>query len=88
MLGRVAEHRLAQELAASIDAVLGELSRARTCHLLPREHTLLNAAYLVDREHESEFALRAQRLVGTLEKAALILTGPWPPYSFVSPEER
>ena len=51
------------------------------------EHMLLNGAYLVSREHEQELAQVADSLRERWSASGfqLELTGPWPPYNFVSP---
>jgi hypothetical protein len=51
------------------------------------EHMLLNGAYLVSREHEQELARVADSLRERWSASGfqLELTGPWPPYNFVSP---
>ena len=48
---------------------------------------LLNGAYLVSREHEQELAQMADSLRERWSASGfqLELTGPWPPYNFVSP---
>ena len=47
---------------------------------------LLNGAYLVEREREREFEEAVARCGSSGERGAsqLELTGPWPPYNFVS----
>ena len=51
------------------------------------EHMLLNGAYLVSRDHEQELAQVADSLRERWSASGfqLELTGPWPPYNFVSP---
>lgn len=51
------------------------------------EQMLLNGAYLVSREHEHELAQVADSLRERWSASGfqLELTGPWPPYNFVSP---
>jgi hypothetical protein len=44
---------------------------------------LLRAAYLVERPAVAEFRAAAQRLQRRHAHAAVLCTGPWPPYSFV-----
>jgi hypothetical protein len=46
-----------------------------------------NAAYLVDRDRVEEFRSRVEALADEIEGAAIVCTGPWPPYSFTSDEE-
>jgi Gas vesicle synthesis protein GvpL/GvpF len=43
---------------------------------------LLNAAYLVDRPGADRFRAEVAALAADRPPEALVLTGPWPPYSF------
>jgi len=43
----------------------------------------LRAAYLVERPVVARFGSRVQRLQAEHPEAAVLCTGPWPPYSFV-----
>jgi hypothetical protein len=49
---------------------------------------LLNAAYLVDRERVDEFRRAVDDLAGERPPDSIVVTGPWPPYSFATVEER
>ena len=48
------------------------------------EGELLRCAYLVDRERTDEFSATVGRLQQAHAELALLLTGPWPPYSFTT----
>ena len=48
---------------------------------------VLNAAYLVDDEHGTDFASVVTALAERYQGVKLELTGPWPPYSFAADEE-
>jgi hypothetical protein len=45
---------------------------------------MLSAAYLVDRERVDSFRARVEELGEEIDGAAVVCTGPWPPYSFTS----
>jgi hypothetical protein len=45
---------------------------------------VLNAAFLVDRDRASEFQHAVTKLAADRPPESLVLTGPWPPYSFAS----
>jgi Gas vesicle synthesis protein GvpL/GvpF len=77
MLARLAERQHARQLAAEIDAAVGNLARART----RRPHSLNTLAYLVDHDKLEEFLRRLDQL----NDPAITWTGPWPPYSFTTP---
>jgi hypothetical protein len=48
---------------------------------------LLNAAYLVDRQRAEQFRRAVDELAAVRPPDAIVLTGPWPPYSFASVEQ-
>jgi hypothetical protein len=45
---------------------------------------VLNAAFLVERARSDEFQDAANELASRHEPGAVVLTGPWPPYSFAT----
>lgn len=79
-----------QEIHAQLEAV-ADKARANPLQRPElhgrNEHMLLNGAYLVSREHEQELAQMADSLRERWSASGfqLELTGPWPPYNFVSP---
>jgi hypothetical protein len=77
MLARLGERQHARQLAAEIDAAVGNLARDRT----RRPHSLNTLAYLVDHDQLDEFLRRLDQL----NDAEITWTGPWPPYSFTTP---
>jgi hypothetical protein len=48
---------------------------------------LLNAAFLVDRDRAAEFRAVVDRLAADRPEGAVVLTGPWPGYSFAGLEQ-
>jgi hypothetical protein len=48
---------------------------------------LLNAAYLVDRHRADEFRRAVDELAGVRPPDSVVLTGPWPPYSFATMDQ-
>ena len=48
---------------------------------------LLNAAFLVDTARVEEFRAAVERLGATADALDLVITGPWPPYSFAVLDE-
>jgi len=48
---------------------------------------LLNAAFLVDRQRAEEFRHMVGALAADRPPDAIVLTGPWPPYSFASVQQ-
>jgi hypothetical protein len=45
---------------------------------------IMNAAFLVSRDKESDFDARVKSIAGEHEKLTFKYTGPWPPYNFVN----
>jgi hypothetical protein len=52
-----------------------------------RAPMVLNAAFLVDRSAHADFHALASELAAQRPPDALVITGPWPPYSFTSLED-
>jgi hypothetical protein len=77
MLARLSQRQRARQLAAEIDAAVGDVARART----RRPHSLNTLAYLVDHNQLEEFLDRLDQL----NDPEITWTGPWPPYSFIQP---
>jgi hypothetical protein len=87
MLSRLERMRSGERLAAAIHAPLAALSREATWRLDHSEPRRLIAAYLVDRARVERFSAQ----VAELEQEhgiAIVCTGPWPPYSFVSGDDQ
>jgi hypothetical protein len=82
LLDKLHRERLAQRMADRLDHHLGALAVRRNV-LASRDD--LRIAYLVDAEQVADF--RARLDPGPDWAAALVCTGPWPAYSFVSEEQ-
>lgn len=82
LLGRLEVQRRAQRAANSLDPLLA-LARAHKVTVLPRPSVPVLASYLVDRDRTHEFIELATQIGQTeFDDGELIVTGPWPPYSF------
>lgn len=64
---------------------LARAARAVTVARANRAGELLRAAYLVDRGTTESFSARVQEIQDENPQLRVTCTGPWPPYSFVSP---
>ncbi|MFL5920635.1 MAG: GvpL/GvpF family gas vesicle protein [Gaiellaceae bacterium] len=84
MRARLEQVRRHDGLVARLHEPLARVARAATVR---PQNAELNAAYLVAREDVGEF----RATVARLERApdlTVVCTGPWPPYSFATEEER
>jgi hypothetical protein len=72
--------------AAALHAPLSALAVAANRRPGRGPGELLRASYLVERSVVAEFRAVTERLQGEHPDAALLCTGPWPPYSFVDVE--
>jgi len=88
----------ARALAEDADAVFADL---RAAAVLARRHRpqdpalsgvshpmLLNAAFLVGRDDRPQFHRAVDSLASTRAPGAVVITGPWPPYSFAALDDR
>ena len=94
LLARAAELRRedalneqARGVARELDTVLGWLAIERRVALLPKPGIAVRAAYLLDPADVSAFREAFEAIRGTRGELRVLLTGPWPPYSFVSPTQ-
>jgi Gas vesicle synthesis protein GvpL/GvpF len=85
MRARLLRERRGSEAAARIHEPLAFLARASTVRVSAQKRPLLRASYLVDRDRIDDFLARVEELDERGE-ATIVCTGPWPPYSFSSPE--
>jgi hypothetical protein len=81
LLGQLDVRRRAKHCAGSMDPLLA-LARDSSVKILPRPSVPFIAAYLVDRDQIEEFTDLASQLAAEWDDEELIVTGPWPPYSF------
>jgi hypothetical protein len=91
---RVAEYRReaaararAEEMAEILDAVLRphSIEQRRTIHSSGR--MAVRAAYLLHPDHMRAFQLAFDEIRQELRGVQCLLSGPWPPYSFVTPSD-
>jgi hypothetical protein len=83
MLTRLREHRRADEAARSLHAPLAAMACDSRLRAPTPPHARLASTYLVDRVRIEEFRARVEELAARHEDLDVVLTGPWPPYSFV-----
>lgn len=81
LLGKVARHRAAVEIAQRLEGAAAPLAEAVCARVQPSPGIALKAAYLVRRVDAIDVRRRLERAgVGA------VCSGPWPPYSFTSTE--
>lgn len=90
LFARAAELRRADALKdralavdRELDRVLGALALDRRVSLLPTPRVAVRAAYLLDPARVDAFKAAFQATHRSRSEVRLLLTGPWPPYSFV-----
>lgn len=90
LLGRAAELRRhegleerARTIAEQFDHTLRELSLERRVSLLPRSRVAIRTAYLLEPSGVAAFQAAFEAVRQTLHEMRALLTGPWPPYTFV-----
>jgi hypothetical protein len=87
LLARVRAHRRHQQAIHDVHAALGALSEASCIREPGTAPAILVAAYLVDSERVAEFRRQADQLAGRPPGTRMIVTGPWPPYSFATAQQ-
>ena len=78
------ERQHAGQVHARIRESLQELVRAEQVQDEPTAHSVITLAHLVARPHFDEYRARARQLREQLPALRLLLSGPWPPYSFAA----
>ena len=73
----------ARAVARELDLVLGALALERRESLLPTPRVAVRTAYLLDPAGVGAFRAAFDEVRGNRDDLRLLLTGPWPPYSFV-----
>jgi hypothetical protein len=84
LMERLRRERHQSEVTARVHERLASLSRESTRWSGEPRRRLWKAAYLVDHERVEDFIEQVNRLETQLSDAAVVCTGPWPPYSFSS----
>jgi hypothetical protein len=82
MRRRLEEVDRAQALARDVHGRLAELARESTSQVVARDDLVLTAAYLLPRAAVEQFRSALHAVEAEHRDVTLVLTGPWPPYSF------
>ena len=73
-----------ETLVAEIFSALGAVSVASRANKPIGDKMILNAAFLVSRDRESDFDAKVKEIDAKYENLMFKYTGPWPPYNFVN----
>jgi hypothetical protein len=87
LLARVRAHRRYEEAIRELHDPLAALSVANRIRQAPTPPAILVATYLVDSKRIATFRLRADELAQRQGAMRVIVTGPWPPYTFATEEQ-
>ena len=77
----------ARTVARELDEVMGALAIERRTSILPTPRIAVRAAYLLDPARVADFRTAVEAARGARGEVRVLLTGPWPPYSFVTRTE-
>ena len=78
----------AQAYMESIQGSLLPISSDARCEMMPNDGVLLEGSYLVQRGQSTGFRGTVDSLQAQSPKFCFVITGPWPPYSFMSLNSR
>ncbi len=85
--GRLIDAALQQrseQYVAEIFAALRDVSVASRTNKPIGDKMIMNAAFLVSRDHEPAFDAKVKEIGARYDKLTFKYTGPWPPYNFVN----
>jgi len=74
----------ATAIARDVDGALGQHALEHRCAILPTARLAVRAAYLLDPAHLPDCQQSIEGLRRRRPDLRFLLSGPWPPYSFVS----
>jgi hypothetical protein len=85
--GRLVDSLLAErseQLVSDIFSALSSVSVASRTNKPIGDKMVMNAAFLVSRDRESDFDAKVKEMDAKYENLKFKFTGPWPPYNFVN----
>jgi Gas vesicle synthesis protein GvpL/GvpF len=88
LLARVRAHRRDRQAIRELHPALVSMSEASCIRQPQSGRAIFVAAYLVDSHRVAAFRLQADELARRQVGMQAIVTGPWPPYSFATEEQR
>jgi hypothetical protein len=88
LLAKLRDGRRADHASSSLHDPLAALATDARLQTPRSADEVLRSAYLVDRRVVPRFRAAVERLQASHSEAAILCTGPWPPYSFVGDAPR
>jgi hypothetical protein len=83
-------HRLEETLMGYIDSVIAEfngflieLNAKKKIKKMTTATTIIDAVFLIEKDKKAELVRAIEDMQAKYSELNFILTGPWPPYSFV-----
>jgi hypothetical protein len=83
-------HRLEETLLGYIDSIIAEfkgflieLNAEKKIKKMTTATTIIDAVFLIEKDKKAELVRAIEDMQGKYSELNFILTGPWPPYSFV-----
>jgi hypothetical protein len=85
--GRLVDTALQLRSERYVSSILEELRDVSVASRINKpigDKMIMNAAFLISRDHEAAFDARVKAIAGRFDKLTFKYTGPWPPYNFVN----
>jgi hypothetical protein len=73
-----------ERYVAEIFEQLRDVSVASRINKPIGDKMIMNAAFLISRDHETAFDAKVKSIAARFDKLTFKYTGPWPPYNFVN----
>ncbi len=85
--GRLVDAALQQQSERYVSSILEQLRDVSVASRINKpigDKMIMNAAFLISREHEAAFDARVKAIASRFDRLTFKYTGPWPPYNFVN----
>ena len=85
--GRLVDAALQARSERYVSSILAELRDVSVASRINKpigDKMIMNAAFLISRNHEQAFDRKIKDIAGRLDQLTFKYTGPWPPYNFVN----
>jgi len=85
--GRLIDSALQSRSERYVADILNELREVSVASRINKpigDKMIMNAAFLISRDHEARFDAKVKSIASRFDKLTFKYTGPWPPYNFVN----